>query len=47
MNKKDISKYFSKLGKRSHELKPRSKEYYKNIRAIGVAKMKAKELSTD
>ena len=46
MNKKEISKYMSKLGKLSIKKNPRTKEYYKRIRAIGVAKQKARKLST-
>lgn len=42
---KEISKYMSKLGKLSRKKHPFPKEYYKKIRAIGVAKQKKEKLS--
>lgn len=48
MNKKEISKYMSKLGKKARKLHPYSSERMKQVRAVGVAKQRAiRELSPD
>lgn len=43
INPKLLSSIMSELARESHRKSPRNKAYYRKIRAIGVAKQKAKK----
>ncbi len=46
MNKKEVSQYMSKIAKKGHKIKPRSKAYYSDLGKKSVIVRRAKKLST-